>query len=276
MLPPGAAGGWRRTGALTPAWAGCSEACRGSHEGHAPQVPDWTKDNAAGRKILEHVGVPVFEVPGFRLEGGSIHSDGQGTLIVTEQCLLHPSRNPDLGKSGIEAVRPPPADGQPCSLRVLHVLGGQHPSGQRGALHSWAGGHPAPPSAWPRPWAPLQPAPAQAGKGAGPPCMGRPGQAGLLTRCLAQVLKEYLGLQKVIWLWKGMAGDDAITNGHVDNLASWVRPGVIGLSWTEDENDPQVPPIPKVAGVAATAATRQHPCGQLLTVWPAQQPCPWK
>ena len=70
------------------------------------QVPDWTKDNAAGRKILEHVGVPVFEVPGFRLEGGSIHSDGQGTLIVTEQCLLHPSRNPDLGKSGIEAVSP--------------------------------------------------------------------------------------------------------------------------------------------------------------------------
>lgn len=55
-----------------------------------------------------------------------------------------------------------------------------------------------------------------------------------------QVLKEYLGLQKVIWIWKGMAGDDAITNGHVDNLASFVRPGVVALSWSDDENDPQV------------------------------------
>lgn len=68
------------------------------------QVPDWTKDNAAGRLICERVGIPVFEVPGFRLEGGSIHTDGQGTLICTEQCLLHWSRNPDLGREGIEKV----------------------------------------------------------------------------------------------------------------------------------------------------------------------------
>lgn len=37
-----------------------------------------------------------------------------------------------------------------------------------------------------------------------------------------------------------MAGDDAITNGHVDNLACFVRPGVVALSWTDDVNDPQV------------------------------------
>ena len=55
-----------------------------------------------------------------------------------------------------------------------------------------------------------------------------------------QVLKEYLGLKQIIWIWKGMAGDDAITNGHVDNLASFVRPGVVALSWSDDENDPQV------------------------------------
>ena len=79
------------------------------------------------------------------------------TLICTEECLLHPSRNPSLGREGIEAA-----------------------------------------------------------------------------------LKEYLGLKKIIWLWKGMAGDDAITNGHVDNLACFVRPGVVALSWTDDENDPQV------------------------------------
>ena len=79
------------------------------------------------------------------------------TLICTEQCLLHPSRNPALSKEDIETE-----------------------------------------------------------------------------------LKEYLGLDKVIWLWKGMAGDDAITNGHVDNLACFVRPGLVLLSWTDDKNDPQV------------------------------------
>lgn len=36
------------------------------------------------------------------LEGGSIHSDGEGTVIVTESCLLSKGRNPELNKSQIE------------------------------------------------------------------------------------------------------------------------------------------------------------------------------
>jgi agmatine deiminase len=36
------------------------------------------------------------------LEGGSITVDGEGTLITTESCLLHPSRNPGLSKEQIE------------------------------------------------------------------------------------------------------------------------------------------------------------------------------
>ena len=36
------------------------------------------------------------------LEGGSIHVNGQGTLITTEQCLLHENRNPHLAKDDIE------------------------------------------------------------------------------------------------------------------------------------------------------------------------------
>ena len=36
------------------------------------------------------------------LEGGSIHTDGEGTLLTTEQCLLNKNRNPDLAKEQIE------------------------------------------------------------------------------------------------------------------------------------------------------------------------------
>ena len=38
------------------------------------------------------------------LEGGSINVDGEGTLLTTEQCLLHPNRNPRLSRADIERV----------------------------------------------------------------------------------------------------------------------------------------------------------------------------
>lgn len=37
------------------------------------------------------------------LEGGSIESDGRGTILTTGECLLSPNRNPHLGKDEIEA-----------------------------------------------------------------------------------------------------------------------------------------------------------------------------
>lgn len=44
---------------------------------------------------------------------------------------------------------------------------------------------------------------------------------------------------QVLWLPKGLYADDD-TNGHVDNMACFARPGVILLSWTDDKSDPQV------------------------------------
>lgn len=38
------------------------------------------------------------------LEGGSIESDGAGTLLVTAECLLNPNRNPHLSREEIEAA----------------------------------------------------------------------------------------------------------------------------------------------------------------------------
>ncbi|KAL7558216.1 hypothetical protein ACA910_016097 [Epithemia clementina (nom. ined.)] len=38
------------------------------------------------------------------LEGGSIHTDGEGTILTTEECLLNPNRNPTLSKADIEKL----------------------------------------------------------------------------------------------------------------------------------------------------------------------------
>ncbi len=43
-------------------------------------------------------------VADFVMEGGAIHTDGEGTLLVTEQCLLNPNRNPHLDKAQIEKL----------------------------------------------------------------------------------------------------------------------------------------------------------------------------
>jgi len=38
----------------------------------------------------------------FVLEGGSVEVDGEGTILTSEQCLLHPNRNPTLDRAAIE------------------------------------------------------------------------------------------------------------------------------------------------------------------------------
>jgi agmatine deiminase len=63
----------------------------------------YDSDDALPRALLGELGVDRFEAP-LVLEGGSINVDGEGTLITTEQCLLHPSRNPSLDRDGIEAL----------------------------------------------------------------------------------------------------------------------------------------------------------------------------
>jgi agmatine deiminase len=113
----------------------------------------WDRDDRAARKVLEIERADRYRAP-FVLEGGSIHVDGEGTVLSTEECLLNENRNTGLTREQIEA--------------------------------------------------------------------------GLL---------DYLGAEKVIWLGRGVFNDE--TDGHVDNLACFTRPGAVLLTWTDDRSDPQ-------------------------------------
>ncbi|XP_059639888.1 agmatine deiminase [Cornus florida] len=125
-------------------WGGTDDGC----------YRDWSLDLLVARKILAIEMLPRFPQC-MILEGGSIHVDGEGTCLTTEECLLNKNRNPDLTKEQIE-----------------------------------------------------------------------------------HELKAYLGVKKIIWLPRGLFGDDD-TNGHIDNMCCFVKPGVVILSWTDDESDPQ-------------------------------------
>lgn len=115
----------------------------------------WDKDELVANSILKHHDFKRYVAP-LILEGGSIHVDGEGTCLTTEECLLNTNRNPDLSREQIE-----------------------------------------------------------------------------------EYLKQYLNVEKIIWLPEGVYMDE--TDGHVDNMCCFARPGEVILHWTDDENDPQYP-----------------------------------
>ena len=63
---------------------------------------DWEKDDALAAMFCSTLGIPCYDAAPFVLEGGAIHSDGEGTILATEACLLSPGRNPSLSKEEIE------------------------------------------------------------------------------------------------------------------------------------------------------------------------------
>jgi agmatine deiminase len=63
---------------------------------------DWAQDDLAASAFCRAAGFPCEDAHPFVLEGGSIHSDGEGTILTTEACLLSAGRNPGLSKQEIE------------------------------------------------------------------------------------------------------------------------------------------------------------------------------
>lgn len=77
----------------------CFNAWGGSYDG---LYAHWEEDDKVAATFSRLLGVPCIDAHPFVLEGGSIHSDGEGTLLVTESCLLSQGRNPQLSKEEIE------------------------------------------------------------------------------------------------------------------------------------------------------------------------------
>lgn len=62
----------------------------------------WDLDDQIAAKILQIEGCRRYRCDDFVLEGGSIHVDGEGTVLTTEECLLNNNRNPHLTRQHIE------------------------------------------------------------------------------------------------------------------------------------------------------------------------------
>ena len=113
----------------------------------------YDRDAEVPQHLAVHLGMRRYEAP-MVLEGGSFFVDGEGTLLTTEQCLLHPNRNPSMTREQIE-----------------------------------------------------------------------------------RTLDDYLGVSDVIWLGRGHPLDRD-TDGHVDAIAQYLRPGAVLLDMPADPSDP--------------------------------------
>ena len=69
-------------------------------------------------------------------------------------------------------------------------------------------------------------------------CLLNPNRNPSLSRAdIERHLRDHLGIERVVWLGDGVVNDE--TSGHIDNLACFVRPGVVALTWTDERSDPQ-------------------------------------
>jgi agmatine deiminase len=75
------------------------------------KYPNWRRDRQVPEAAARHLGMPLFEAywngRPFVLEGGAVDVNGSGSLLTTEECLLHPEiqvRNPGFTRRDYEAA----------------------------------------------------------------------------------------------------------------------------------------------------------------------------
>ena len=71
----------------------------GEHDG---LYDSWDLDDALAPALCDYLSTEMYDAHHFVMEGGAIHTDGEGTLLTTESCLLSPGRNPKMSKEEIE------------------------------------------------------------------------------------------------------------------------------------------------------------------------------
>jgi agmatine deiminase len=64
---------------------------------------------------------------------------------------------------------------------------------------------------------------------------------GVSREQLEKAFSDYLGIDQVIWLGRGIAGDD--THGHIDDIARFVAPDTIIAAVERDTSDPNHEPL---------------------------------
>lgn len=82
---------------------------------------DYALDQRVPSAVLDHAAAKRYAAP-LVLEGGSIHVDGEGTVLTTEECLLNSNRNPGLSKADIEGHLREYLGATVSSLRRLNML----------------------------------------------------------------------------------------------------------------------------------------------------------
>jgi agmatine deiminase len=103
-------------------------------------------------------------------------------------------------------------------------------------------------------------------------CLLSPVQArnpGLGRAGIERVLRAHLGIRKVLWLGRGIAGDD--THGHVDDLARFVDPRTVVIAAEPGRGDPNHAPL---AENAARLARMTDQDGRRLRVVRLPMPAP--
>ena len=148
----------------------------------------WDLDDQVAQKVCEIERVDSYRTEGFVLEGGSIHVDGEGTVLTTEMCLLSEGRNPDMDRGAIE-----------------------------------------------------------------------------------RMLCDYLGCEIVLWLRVGI--DPEETNGHIDDVACFIRPGEVACIWTDDPQNPFYQPARDAYDTLSQATDAQGRKLKVHKLCLTQQPC---
>lgn len=62
----------------------------------------WENDDKIASQVCILEDIDYYRTDNFVLEGGSIHVDGEGTVLTTKMCLLSPGRNPQMNQKEIE------------------------------------------------------------------------------------------------------------------------------------------------------------------------------